>query len=148
MWNPVVRGTYIPADIETSYLHLRTYSIAGSGDLTSIWYYNEDKIESGGIVILFTSPVRYGLLYCQGYYTLFPTSPPVEDTKHWIIQRHGYRTVIFCNGELVLNITASTNTCDLADTWDTHWGRVQESILFPSYDAASDSFHIGWLLGS
>ena len=152
MWNPVVRDTFIPADMETSYLHVITYSTVGSGDEILVWYYDEDKIYAGAIDIQFSSPVRYALLDCQGYYTPFPTSPPVDDTKHWVIQKHGYRTVILCNGELVLNITVSSDTCDHpdhADNWETYWRRDVDNIWFSSeYDTASDSFNIGWLLGS
>ena len=152
MWNPVVRDAGIPADMKTSYLHLRTYSTVGRGDMTSVKYHDEDQRTAGGIEILFTSPVRYALLFCQGYYTPFPTSPPAEDLKHWVIQRHGYRTVILCNGELVLNITASTVTCDdpdYADTWGTYWKRDATHISFISkQNTASYSFNIGWLLCS
>ena len=150
MWNPVIRDTYIPADIETSYMHVRTYSTVGSGDEILVWYYDEDKTPAGGLGIWFSSPVRYALLFCQGYYTPFPTSPPVEVTKHWAIQ-HGYRTVIFCNGELVLNITVSSDTCNQPKntaTWETYWRRDVDFIRFPFSDTASDSFNIGWLLGS
>ena len=147
MWNPVVRETYISADIETSYLHVRTYSTVGSDNYILVWYYDEDKIYAGGIGIQFSSPVMYALHYCQRYYSPFPTSPPVEDTKHWVIQKHGYRTVIFCNGELVLNITVSSDTCDstkYADNWETYWRRNVDNIEFSStHDTASDSFNIG-----
>ena len=148
MWNPVVRGTYIPADIETSYLHVRTHSTEGSDNYILVWYYDEDKKPAGGIGILVSSPVRYALHYCQRYnYSPFQTSPPAEDVKHWVIQKHGYRTVIFCNGELVLNITVSSDTCDnlaFANTWETYWRRDVDNIWFSSeWDTASVSFNIG-----
>jgi len=151
MWNSVVRDIYyIPADMETSYLHVRTYSTVASGNSISVWYYDEDKMYAGGITIRFTSPVKYALVTCQLYYTPFPTSPPAEDTKHWVIQKHGYRTVIFCNGELVLNITVSSDKCDdpeYADTWETYWRREVDVIRFdPNGNTATDSFYIGWLI--
>ena len=152
MWNSVVRGKTISADMETSYLHVRTYSTEGSDNQILVWYYDEDKTAAGGIGIWFSSPVKYGLLGCQNYYTPLPTSPPAEDTKHWVIQKHGYRTVIFCNGELVLNITVSSDRCDdpeYANTRETYWRRDVDGIEFSSeMDTASDSFNIGWLLGS
>ena len=147
MWNPVVRDKSIPADLETSYLHLRTTSTARSGDKTVKWYYDEEGRVAGGIGIWFTSPVKYGLLSCQQYYTIFPTSLPTEQDKHWVIEKRGNRTVIYCNGKQVLDITASSETCDdpdLSDTWDTYWGREVSSIEFSSeYDSATDFFHIG-----
>ena len=148
MWNPVVRDKYIPADLETSYLHLRTTSTAGSGDKTLIWYYDEEGRRAGGIVISwFTSPVKYGLLNCQQYYTTFPTSLPAEQDKHWVIEKRGYSTVIYCNGKQVLDITSSSETCydpDNTETWDTIWGQEVSSIEFSSeYDSATDFFYIG-----
>ena len=147
MWNPVVRDKYIPADLETSYLHLRTNSTAGSGDETLIWYDDKEWRIAGGIDIWFTSPVKYKLLYCKQNYTTFPTSLPAEQDKHWVIEKRGNRTVIYCNGKQVLDITASSETCDnpkYADTWDTYWGREVSSIKFHSqYDTASDYYFIG-----
>ena len=147
MWNPVVRDKYIPADLETSYLHLRTTSTAGSGDKTLIWYYDEEGRVAGGIVIWFTSPVKYMIGYCQQYVTTFPTSLPAEQDKHWVIEKRGNRTVIYCNGKQVLDITASSETCDnpyIGDTWDTYWGREVSKIKFPSqYDTATISYLIG-----
>ena len=147
MWNPVVREKSIPADLETSYLHLRTTSTAGSGDKTVIWYYNEEERIAGGIGIWFTSSVKFILGYCQQYHTTFPTSLPAEQDKHWVIEKRGYRTVIYCNGRQVLDITASSETCDdpdNTDTWATDWGREVSNIKFPSkYDTASNYYFIG-----
>ena len=147
MWNPVVRGNDIPADIETSYLHVITNSTVGSGNKIVVWYHDEDEIRAGGILILFSSPVMYALVNCQRYYSPFQTSPPAEDNKHWVIQKHGYRTVIFCNGELVLNITVSSDTCgnpEYANTWEKYWRRDVGGIVIPSkWDTASVSFNIG-----
>ena len=147
MWNPVVRDKYIPADLETSYLHLRTNSTAGSGDYTVIYCYNEEGRLAGGIGILFTSPIRFTLQHCQQYYTTFPTSLPTEQDKHWVIEKRGYSTVIYCHGKQVLDITASSETCDdpkYADTWATVWGREVSSITFSSqYDTATISYYIG-----
>ena len=146
MWNLVVRDKYIPADLETSYLHLRTTSTAGGGDKTVIIYYDEEGRYAGGIAIWFTSPVKYLLVNCQQY-TAFPTSLPTEKDKHWVVEKRGNRTVIYCNGKQVLDITASSETCDnpdYADTWATFWGREVSSIEFSSeYDNATDFFYLG-----
>ena len=148
MWNPgIVRDKYIPADMEMSYLHVRTYSTEGSDNTMVVWYFDEEmKRFAGRINIFFSSPVKYLLVGCQNDYTPFPTSPPVEDVKHWVIQKHGYRTVIFCNGELVLNITLSSDTCDnpdYADYWEPYWRTDVGNIWFPKWVTALDSFNIG-----
>ena len=147
MWNVVVRDKFIPVNLETSYLHLRTDSTVGSYDYTVIWYYDKEGRYTGGIGIYFTSTVKYRLLNCQQYYTPFPTSLPVEQDKDWIIEKRSYNTKLYCNGELVLDITASDETCNnpkYTDTWAANWGREVRSIKFSSnYDTASDSYYIG-----
>ena len=140
----MVRDKSIPADLETSYLHLRTYSSEGSGDKTAIYYYFEEGRVAGGINIRFTSPVKYVLLCCQKYHTTFPTSLPAEQDKHWVIEKRGYRTTIYCNGEQVLDITASSVTCDnprFTDMWFNSWGHAVGMIKFDPIDTASDTFY-------
>jgi hypothetical protein len=147
MWNDVVRDTEIPADLETSLLHFKTDSALGSGDWTVIWYRDVDRRVAGGIGIWFSSTVRYDLQHCQRYYTNLPVHPPDEQVKHWVIEKRGLRTIVHCTGKQVLDITASTKTCDnpkYTDTWATYWERGVSSIYFPSqHDTASDSYYIG-----
>ena len=148
MWNPVRYKAHF-ADMETSYLHLRTYSDVSSGDITFTWvgFYDKERRIAGGIGFQFGKPydVVYGLIGCRYYYTPFPTSLPAEDVRHWVIEKHGYRIVIFCNGELALNITVSSDMC--VDTWETYWRREVDVIRFdPNGNTATDSFYIGWLI--
>ena len=144
----MVRDEHIPLDMETSYLHLRTNSATGSGDKSVVWYYHgEERSIAGGIAIWFTSPIKYILGWCQEYNTSFPFSVPAEQDKHWVIEKRGYRTVMLCNGQLVLDITASSETCDdlvEADKWATYWGREVTGIRFLSqYDTATDLYYVG-----
>ena len=144
----MVRDEFIPVDLETTYLHLRTNSATGSGDMTVVGYYNDKEgLYAGGIEILFTYPVKYILVDCQKNYTTFPFSVPAEQYKHWVIEKRGYRTVMLCNGQLVFDITASSETCDdprFNDTWATEWGREVTSIKFPSrWDTATNLYYIG-----
>ena len=146
MWNPVVGNKYITTDLDTSYLHVRTNSTVGSGDYTWIWYYDEEGRAAGGIVVWFSSTVKYRLRYCQQSYTSFPTSIPAEQDKEWVIEKRDLKTKVYCNGQQVLDITVSSETCDpkYADTWETYWGREVSKIRFSSqYDTASDYYYIG-----
>jgi hypothetical protein len=147
MWNDVVRGTNIPADLETSLLHFKTDSTLGSGDYTVIWYYDVDGLVAGGIAIWFSSTVEYVLFNCQRPYSTLPVRPPDEQVKHWVIEKRGLRTILHCNGKQVLDITASTKTCndpEYTDTWATYWEQDVSFIYFPSQrDKATDSYHIG-----
>ena len=142
----MVRDKFIPVDLETSYLHLRTNSTAGSRDKVVIRYRDENGMKAGGISIWFTLPMKYMLVKCQKYQTAF--SVPADQDKHWVIEKRGYRTVMLCNGQLVLDITASSETCDSdtwADTWATYWGRKVSYIKFPSEggDIATDFYFVG-----
>jgi hypothetical protein len=146
MWKPVERGVKIPVELDTSYLHVKTNSEVGSGDRTVIQYYDKEGREAGGIVIWFYYPrVQYVLLDCT-VYTAFPHTLPTTVNKVWTIEKRGYRTRMFCNGVLVLDITVSDTTCDESD-WEYYWGREVDRIEF--YDSsryrnsASDMYMIG-----
>ena len=141
----MVRDKFIPVDLDTSSLHLTTNSATGSGDKTVIWYYNDEKgLPAGGIIIYFTSVVKYRLVQCQRGPRTFPVRIPSEQDKHWVIEKHGYRTVVLCNSQQVLDITTSPETCDsYSNTFATYWGREVTSIKFPSsWDTASDVYYI------
>ena len=112
----MVRDQLIPVDLETSYLHLVTNSVTGSGDKTAILHYSEEELEVGGIFIWFTFPIRYSLPHYQDDWTTFPFSGPSEQDKHWLIEKRGYRTVFLCNDHLVLDITFSYSSYR-ADRW-------------------------------
>ena len=149
MWHAValVREKFIPADLETSYLHLRTDSVLrrlGFAAKTRIYFYDEEGNVAGGISILFSSPGRYALLFCQEWLQPFPTSIPAERNKHWMIEKRGYRTVIYCNGVQVLDESVSSALCDdkYTETWAATWGRGASRIKF-RLDTASDFYYIG-----
>ena len=144
----MVRDEFIPVDLETTYLHLRTNSATGSGYMTVVGYYNDKEgLYAGGIEILFTYPVKYILVDCQKNYTTFPFSVPAEQYKHWVIEKRGYRTVMLCNSQLVLDIRASSETCnhhDYTDAWATKWGREVSKIKFLSQNETTTiSYYTG-----
>ena len=144
----MVREKVILADLETSYLHLRTDKAPrklGSAAKARIHFYDEEGYIAGGIYILFSSPARYALLFCQMWPQPFPTSIPAERNKHWMIEKRGNRTVIHCNGEQVLNVSVSSAFCDdgrFSESWAAIWGRGVSCIIF-WLDTASDFYYIG-----
>jgi hypothetical protein len=146
IWKPVKRGVKIPVELETSYLHVKTNSEVGSRDETRILYYDEEGRVAGGIVIEFSSPrVKYNLFNCQGSNTIFPHTLPTTVNKVWTIEKRGYRTRMFCNEVLVLDITASDTTCEKS-VWETDWGREVVGIEFPKskhWNSASHMYMIG-----
>ena len=143
MWNPVT-DDFIPTDLETVYLHLRTDSAEGSYHRVRIMFYDEAGKGAGGIYILFSSPVSYAQLFCQRWPQPFPTNIPIEQDKHWMIEKRGYRTVIYCNGVQVLDESVSSALCDdkYTETWAATWGRGASRIKF-RLDTASDFYYIG-----
>ena len=143
MWNPVT-DDFIPTDLETVYLHLRTNSAEGSYDTIVIRYSDDEGEYAGALVILFMVPGGYALM-CQ-LVRPFPTSLPTERDKHWMIEKRGNRTVLYCNGEQVLDDSVSSATCDdedYFDTWVTIWGREVSSIHIERPGAALVSYYIG-----
>jgi hypothetical protein len=143
MWKPVEHGVLIPVELETSYLHVKTNSEVGSGNRTWIWYYDKEGSRARGIEIVFTSPgENYFLMSCLDSPTPFPPTLPTTVNKVWTIEKRGYRTRMFCNGVLVLDITVSDTTCHRS-YWETEWGREVGGILFNRWDSASDMYMIG-----
>jgi hypothetical protein len=142
MWKPVEHGVKIPVELDTSYLHVKTNSEVGSRDETLIRYYKKEGRKAGGIAILFSSPrVEYRLEDCQHErldYTPLPLTLPTTVNKVWTIEKRGYRTRLFCNGVLVLDITPSDTTCYFS-SWKTKWGREVGGIEF----SAADMYMIG-----
>ena len=154
MWNSVSHYKTITADLEVSFLHLKTGSAVGSGEGLTIQYYDDLNNYAGGIGILFTHPLQLvGLMSCQQPRTHFITSLP---ENIWMIKKRGYRTVIYCNGIMVIDITASSATCDDLQNWEqndtygaswpTIWGRKVSRIqLWPQTNnhKSKDYYYIG-----
>jgi hypothetical protein len=140
----VEHGVVIPIELETSYLHFKTNSEVGSKDRTRIWYYDKEGTrDAGGIEIVFTyRRVEYKLWNCQWYDTPFPLTLPTTVNKVWTIEKRGYRTRVFCNGVLVLDITLSNRLCDKTYL-EMLWEREVSEIKFHSLDRASEQYRIG-----
>ena len=99
-----------------------------------MWYMNGYDLRSGGLSLWFSqTAVKYQLVGC-GSYKDFPTSLPTKQEKEWMIEKRGYQTTVHCNGRMVLNVTASVESCDLpllAEPWTTTWKRDVQEIKFP-----------------
>ena len=118
-----------------------------SGDVSVIWYFTSTMDYAGGIAIWFkrfTSTVHYTLLSCNTW-SPFPKKPPVRKNKVWIIEKRGFRTIIKCNEEKLLDITASSKTCNSTKyRWETVLTDEVKFVTFPrKYDTASEVFYAG-----
>ena len=134
MWKNVVLDEYYDIDLDTSLLYIKTTSALGSGEKLVIWYYSTNMNDAGGMGIWFkqsTSNIHYTLHSCKTY-AAFPKRAPLDNNKLWIIEKSGFRTVVTCNGKIVLDITASSETCDYdSDKWKYIIERKVGFVMFP-----------------
>ena len=145
----MVNRKHIPADLDTAYLHLRTSFTVASKDTMHIQlrFYDEDGEDAGDIEIRFITKkgrniyIVYSISPCQWFYIPFQTSVPAETDKHWVIEKRGYRTKVYCNGKQVLDITASSDTCG-DERWNIEWGREVSTISLSAENLIA-SYYIG-----
>jgi len=148
-WTAVVRERFLSANLETSYLHMTTSSSSvENGEKMVVWFYDIDLQQAGGLAIWFrsSSSIQYALLNCMHDYSNFPVTLPADPDKTWVISRRGKTTKVYCNGKMVLEVTASSEICDHPDyvsTWETYYGREANSIYFSTFHTATDSYYIG-----
>ena len=133
-WITVNLEELIDVNLEESPIFLQTNNTMQSGDKLTIWYLEKYGIRSGGISLWFNSNgLKYKLVEC-GWYKFFPKDLQTQQEKEWAIEKHGYRTIIHCNGKVVVNSTASKETCDMSPfntTWSTTWNQKVAKIKFP-----------------
>ena len=103
---------------------------------------------SGGFKINFKENIlKYKLEYCSNFTNVTENVPTARE-KFWTIQKRGHQIVAFCNGKLVVNVTASSETCndpEYSGIWDTvYWNREVDKIEFlPKLNKASRYIFIG-----
>eukprot|EP00116_Pleurobrachia_bachei_P013176 sb/3473438/ len=136
-WSPVVRGTNIPFDLESTPLQIKTDSAAGSGEKITLFVHNAEESYIGHVMVEFSSPLKYFIADCTSW-TSNPVPPPEEVDKIWTIQKKPTTFSIDCNGVEVLNYKFSdSNDTDCV----SRWGKDVENIVFPiPWDTASDSY--------
>ena len=141
----------VPADLDTSKLHLRTLSTVGSEDKVMVFFKDDEKEYAGGVLLYFdSSDVKYTLYTCSGgAWNSFPNGLPEEADKHWVIEKHGFNLIMHCNGKLVLDImTSSKEVCGREfDDALKMWGRHATRVIFTQvWNEALESYYIGWWL--
>nr|AFK75460.1 putative secretory peptide-50 [Pleurobrachia bachei] len=138
-WSPVVPGTYIQFDLESTPLQIKTNSTAGSGELIAVYTYTADLSYIGGVLVQFNSPIQYIISYCNTSWASLSVQPGDEADKIWTIWKTATALSIECNGVEVLNYQFSDSVgAKCASQWG---GDVVEKIAFDSiYETASDSY--------
>ena len=133
------RNAGIPFDLEGTPLQIKTDTITGSGEKTSVDTYTADESYVGGVHINFASPIKYYISSCTSAWTNLPVQPTDEVEKTWTIRKTATALIIECNGVEVLNYQfseSSDNECELA--WGTH--EVKGIKFSKNYDDASVSY--------
>ena len=115
----------VAVSLETSYLHLKTSSGVDSGHKLEVRFFDEDQEFVSGITISFVSVTGKFQLdnKCMKKSRPFDMSIPVEDNRLWSIKKRGYRIIVSCNGLIVLDVTASSETCNDKKWNSVTWGR-------------------------
>ena len=112
-----------------------------------IVFYDVNEVSAGAVYFEFGLSPKYTLLYCLEFSSLlpFPTALPTEE-KVWRItltRTLGIRGVVIqCNKKVVLNVTMSGTTCEVAD-WNTYWSRDVKRIGIPGTDSATEFYRPG-----
>ena len=134
-WIQVVR--FIPIDLESTPLQIKTNSNTGSWDRISVKTYTADGSSIGWVTVRFFSPMQYKIGYCTSR-TILPVQPPDVLDKKWTIMKTNTTLGIECNGVEVLNYQFSDSSNSYCAS---RWGRNEvETIRFSSSDNASDSY--------
>jgi len=147
-WEAKVKSQYYNADLDASFLNLRTDSEPKSGKKLGVGYYDLDGGGAGGLFIEFAAEgMMYRQYRCDMYsaYRPFPANANVPGTQkqEWMIEKRGYNTKVYCNGKLVLDLIVSSDTCPDYSSWEKYWSRTADKFEFFSTDTATTSFYIG-----
>ena len=84
-----MRDTYIPFDLESTPLQIKTDSPGASGnnEQINIRPYTADGSAIGELAVKFTSPMKYQIEHCQSKWAEFTVQPPEEVDKIWTFQK-------------------------------------------------------------
>eukprot|EP00116_Pleurobrachia_bachei_P012508 sb/3472770/ len=141
-WSPIVRDAFIPFDLESTPLQIKTDSTATiSVDMEMIWViaYTADGTKLAGVSIKFRSPMKYAIAACTGdIWPQFQVQPPEEVDKIWTIRKTNTTLSIECNGvELVYYQFSNRVDNRCVSKWG---GDIVDKIQFQTGDTASDSY--------
>nr|AFK75451.1 putative secretory peptide-41 [Pleurobrachia bachei] len=142
-WTAVEEGVKIPWDLEATPLQIKTNSTLGSGDRIDLRLFNNKDSYLGYLIVMFSSPMQYGMYYCTLDWTDLPVQPPVEVDKIWKITKTETTLIVTCNDVEVLNYLFADSS--KSDCVTTLGGDVVEKIQFPRYDTAITASDFYWL---
>ena len=130
-------------------MHLKTSSSLGSGHKLEVQFFDEDQEFVSGITILFVSKTgKFQLDKCMKKSRPFDTTITAGDNRLWSIEKRGYRMIVSCNGLRVLDVTATSETCNDKKWNSVTWGR---KIVWIKLDQSKNNseetfYHTGKML--
>ena len=140
-WISIELGVKFDFDLEKTPLYLKTDSVMVSNEEGKVGLYTAEGNQVGGVLIKFSSPPLFAILYCTDW-TNLPTGLPSDDDKVWKItltRSAGIKVIIHCNNVEVLNMQLSDSTC-AASSWHEKWRDEVKKIEFPSDNRAYDLY--------
>ena len=141
-----MHDVYYAIDVETSFIYFKTTTQIASGDKSVVWYNDGDGQNAGGMGIYFkpaTMVIFFSIHACSMHAPL-PRQPSLQTTRVWMIKKRGFETELWCNEELLLNFTVSSETCEKDKDWEIVYSREVKSVRFPgSHDTATQAFDTG-----
>ena len=115
-----------------------------------IKYPNPGHSHSMGIKIVLEDEEWESMYKITGCHQLkyFYERLPVSETRIWTIDwdADNFRMTVFCNGQKVIDVTLSDDTCGRRNYglhWRERYSRPVKYIAFAEYDVESDYFRLG-----
>ena len=125
-------------------MEIKTNSSLGSDEYVWLHFHYAQIDYAGGFQIKFSVKPRHEISGCTPW-TDFPTTLPSATEKRWRItldKTAGFRVLVHCNGELVLNVLLSDEVCtESPSSWKRYWSRSVTQIYFYYKDTASDYYY-------
>ena len=139
----MIRDKMLAADLETSQLHLKTHSSAGT---VMILLLDIDLAMAGIIGIEFnvtsSSILKGNILICEESSNSFSVDRPAKDQITWTVTKRGRAIEVYCNGEQVFDVTASLDSCG-EEVMEYYERRASVIYFSTEFNTASKAYYIG-----
>lgn len=139
-WKNITKGQKIPVDLQKQQLLVKTNSTVGSTDRITIFFYESEYRQAGGVSVSFYSPIEYWIFYCNASFYKFPVTPLIAAEDTWAFSRTKTGIKIECNGKIVLETDVSPSNCD--DSNSDLWSREVKKVEFYDSDSASLQYRL------
>ena len=135
------KAKYIPFDLESTPLQIKTDSTTGSDDEINVLLYEAGTKIIAGFYVKFSQTMQYSIRYCSSIaWTDLPTQPPDDVDKIWTFTKTSTAFIISCNGVEVLNyVFSDSSNSDCVP----NWSRDVEKIGFYTWNEFAPYYYIG-----